>query len=85
MLLSVGVCVFLRNRALIRGRPTGAKGVGLRGGEEGFEEFDKARSEDVVTGAQSGSEASASSARCEQPPWRSEDTHSSNRGVAPLR
>lgn len=84
MLLSGCAGLFLRNRALTSGRPVGAKGVGLKGGE-GIEEVDKARSEDVVTGAQSGSEASvsASSVRCE--PWRSEDTHSLNRGVLPLR
>lgn len=81
---------FRRNRALTRGRPVGAKGVGLSGGDEGIEDVERARSEDVATGAQSGSEASASAssvvARCERrPPWHSEDTHSLNRGVVPLR
>lgn len=52
---------FLRKRALTRGRPVGANGEGLRGGEEGTEDVDSARSDEFVMGAQSASEASASS------------------------
>jgi len=57
------VGAFLRNRAFTSGLPVGANGDGLRGGEDGSDELEGAWSEELMTGAQSDSEAPASSLR----------------------
>lgn len=69
MISGLGMLVgaFLRNRALTSGLPVGANGDGLKGGEDGSDEVESARSEELMTGAQSDSEAPASSGASREP------------------